>query len=104
MIITLAVRILQLLFAIIVLALSVVLIKDFGPVLEGAKAQKVPSLIDYGAFCGGAALVIAVVGVVAAFFEKLQGLIMMVLDGLAAFFLLAGGIVSRVLPCSKWTH
>jgi len=95
MIVTLALRILQLLFGIVVLALSIVLIKDFGPVPEGLTAHKVPSLIDYGAFCGGAALVIAVVGVVAAFIEGLQGIIMMALDGLAAFFLLAGGIVSR---------
>ncbi|TVY41928.1 hypothetical protein LSUB1_G000798 [Lachnellula subtilissima] len=93
MIVTLAVRVLQLVFAIIVLALSIVLIKNFGPVYEGAKEGKVPSLIDYGAFCGGASIVIAIVGVVAAFFEALQGVIVLALDALASFFLLAGGLL-----------
>ncbi|TVY21246.1 hypothetical protein LARI1_G000301 [Lachnellula arida] len=96
MIVTLAVRVLQLVFAIIVLALSVVLIKNFGPVYEGAKEGKVPSLIDYGAFCGGASIVIAIVGVVAAFFEALQGVIILALDALASFFLLAGGLAFAI--------
>ncbi|KAA8572457.1 hypothetical protein MFRU_003g03220 [Monilinia fructicola] len=85
MIVTLALRVLQLLFAAIVLALSVILIKDYGPGTSW-------SLISYGAFCGGAAIVIAAIGVVACFLEALQGIIMLALDGLASFFLLAGGI------------
>jgi cytochrome bd-type quinol oxidase subunit 2 len=97
MIITLAVRVLQILFAVVVLALSVVLIRGMGPVFEGHTVQKVPSLIDYGAFCGGAGIVIAVFGVVAAFFEPLQGIIIMALDALASFFVLAGGIVSAFI-------
>jgi hypothetical protein len=52
-------------------------------------------LISYGAFCGGAGLLIAAIGVVACFFEALQGRIMLALDGLATFFVLAGGIVSQ---------
>ena len=91
MIITLACRVIQLLFAAVVLALSVVLIKNYGP-------GHAPSLIDYGAFCGGAGIVIAAVGVVACFLEPLQGIIQLILDGLAAFFLLAGGIVSFTFP------
>lgn len=94
MIITLALRILQILFAIIALALPIALIKGMGPVLPTRHLDKAPSLIDYGAFCGGAGLAISLIGVAAAFFEPLQGLIVMALDGLAAFFLLAGGVVS----------
>ncbi|TVY44469.1 hypothetical protein LOCC1_G003404 [Lachnellula occidentalis] len=96
MIVTLAVRALQLVFAIIVLALSIVLIKDFGPVYEGYKEGNVPSLIDYGAFCGGASIIIAIVGVVAAFFEALQGITILALDALASFFLLAGGLAFAI--------
>jgi hypothetical protein len=87
MIITLGVRVLQLLFAAVVVALSAVLIKGHGP-------GHAPSLIDYGAFCGGAGIIIAAIGVIACFIESLQGIVMLALDGLATFFVLAGGIVS----------
>jgi hypothetical protein len=80
----------QLIFSVVVLGLSVVLITQYG---EG----HAPSILDYGAFCGGAALVIAAVGIVAAFVEALQGTIMMILDGITTFFLLAGAIVSSDL-------
>jgi len=86
MVVVLLVRVVQLLLAAIVLALSAVLIAQYGP---GGSA---PSIIDYGAFCGGASLVIALVGVAACFIESLQGIITLALDGLATFFLLAGGI------------
>jgi hypothetical protein len=82
----------QLLIAAIVLALSVVLINGFGP-------GHAPSLLDYGAFCGGAGLLIAVAGLGAIFFEPLQGIIILAVDGIAAFFLLAGAGVS--IPCSN---
>lgn len=75
------------LVAAVVLALSAVLIKGYGPGTSW-------SLISYGSFCGGAAFLFAAIGVVACFVEALQGIIMLVLDGLASFFLLAGGIVS----------
>lgn len=81
----------QLIFAAVVLALSVVLINQYGP-------GHSPSILDYGAFCGGAALLVAAVGVLACFVESLQGFITLALDGLAALFLLAGGIVSYRLP------
>jgi len=73
-------------------------------VYTGTTEGKVPSLIDYGAFCGGAAIVIAVVGVVAAFFEALQGIIIMALDAVAAFFLLAGGLVNFHTPLLLLTY
>jgi hypothetical protein len=93
-VLTLVVRISQILFAIIALALPLALIKGMGPILPGETGDKAPALIDYGAFCGGAGLVIAVFGVAATFIESLQGIVIMALDGLATFFLLAGGIVS----------
>ncbi|TAQ90397.1 hypothetical protein B7494_g1226 [Chlorociboria aeruginascens] len=85
MIITLALRIFQIVFATVLLGLSAALIKDFGP-------GHGPSLIDYGAFCGAAAIVFALTGVAAIFVEALQGIVQLALDGLATFFLLAGGI------------
>ena len=69
------------------MALSIVLIKGYGP-------GKAPALLDYGAFCGGAGILIALIGVVATFVEALPGIIMLALDGIATFFVLAGGIVS----------
>jgi len=68
--------------------LSAVLINGYGPGHN-------PSIIDYGAFCGGAGLFFAIVGIAAMFFDGLSGLIVLCLDGIATFFLLAGGIVSR---------
>ncbi|ESZ95003.1 hypothetical protein SBOR_4623 [Sclerotinia borealis F-4128] len=85
MIVTLALRVLQMLFAAVVLALSAVLIKGYGPGTSW-------SLISYGSFCGGAALIFAAIGVAACFVEALQGIIMLALDGIASFFLLAGGV------------
>jgi len=79
-------RIAQLLFGAVSLALSAVLIAQYGP---GGHA---PSLYDYGAFCGGAAIVIALVGIAASFNDGLQGAVMLVIDGLAILLLLAGGI------------
>ena len=72
------------------LALSAVLIKGY----DGGGSGHVPSLFDYGAFCGAAAIVIGLVGVAACFVDSLQGMITLALDGLSAFFVLAGGIVS----------
>lgn len=84
----------KLLFGAVVVALSAVLINGYGP-------GHGPSLIDYGAFCGGAGILFAAIGVVACFVESLQGIIMLALDGLATFFVLAGGIVSHSLNCSS---
>jgi hypothetical protein len=75
-----------------VLALSVVLINGYGP-------GHAPSLLDYGAFCGGAGLLIAAAGLGAIFLEPLQGIIILALDGIASFFLLAGaGVSTSLLP------
>lgn len=77
----------KLLIGAVVLALSVILINGYGP-------GHAPSLLDYGAFCGGAGLLIAIGGLAAIFFEPLQGMIILGLDGIASFFLLAGAAVS----------
>ncbi len=77
------------------MALSVVLVHGYGP-------GHAPSLLDYGAFCGAAALVIAVVGLAATFSERLQGIIILALDGLASFFILAGAIVSQTSSYVHW--
>ncbi|PVH78667.1 hypothetical protein DL98DRAFT_573080 [Cadophora sp. DSE1049] len=89
MIITLAARAFQLIVSAVVLALAVVLINGYGP-------GSGPSLIGYGAFCGGAGIVIAAVGIAACFFDRLQGVIMLALDAFAAFFLLAGGLAFAI--------
>jgi hypothetical protein len=77
----------KLIFAAVTLGLSAYLIGSYGP-------GKAPAILGYGSFCGGAGLIIGLIGVAAAFFEKLQGIIILALDGFAAFFLVAGGIVS----------
>jgi hypothetical protein len=75
-------------FSAITLALAAVILSKYGP-------GHVPSLVSYGAFCGGASIFFALIGVAACFFEKLQGIIMLALDALTTLFLLAGGIVSH---------
>jgi hypothetical protein len=67
------------------------LVKQYGP-------GHAPSIYPYGTFCGGAAFIIAVVGIAACFVEKLQGIVMLALDAFATFFLLAGGIVGHNSP------
>lgn len=84
----------QFFFAATVLALSVILIKDFGP-------GKAPAMDGYAAFCGGAGLLVNLIGISAIFFEPLQGVIMLCLDGLAAFFTLAGGVVRFPMTASN---
>jgi len=66
-----------------VLALSTVLVNGYGP-------GHAPSLLEYGVFCGAGAFLFAAVGLAAIFFEPLQGIIVLGVDGVASFFLLAG--------------
>ena len=76
----------QIIFSAITLALAAVLLAQYGP-------GHAPSLFSYGAFCGAASILISFVGVAACFVDKLQGILMLALDGLATFFLFAGGLV-----------
>ncbi|KAL3425712.1 hypothetical protein PVAG01_02503 [Phlyctema vagabunda] len=98
MVVTVVLRVLQLVFAAVVLALSVVLINEHG-------TGKSPTQLPYGAFCGGLGLFVGAIGLAAVFFDKLQGIIMAAVDALATLFVLAGGITyavsARVGSCSN---
>ncbi|CAG8974971.1 hypothetical protein HYALB_00012094 [Hymenoscyphus albidus] len=98
MIVTLAARGFQLLFAAVVLGLSVSLITGFGPTSLGGNKDKMPesTLIIYGAFCGALGLLVSLIGIAACFVEAIQGIIILALDGLSAFFFAAGGIAFAV--------
>jgi hypothetical protein len=76
----------QLIFTIIVLALSVKLAK-------GQEIGSVPAETGYAAFTGGIGIVAAIVGIAALFVDSLDGLVTLVFDGVSGFALLAGGIV-----------
>ncbi|KAH8798948.1 marvel domain-containing protein [Hyaloscypha sp. PMI_1271] len=96
MIITGIFRLAQLLFAAVVIVLSALLINGYGPHNGLGEQRKMSSLISYGAFCGGAGLILAVVGVAAMFFDLLTGIIVLGLDATASFFLLAGGLAFAI--------
>ncbi|KAF2089224.1 hypothetical protein K490DRAFT_54850 [Saccharata proteae CBS 121410] len=89
MIITAILRLFQIIFAAIVLALSISLIRsqDYGTVA----AQ------NYAAFTGGFGLLVALMGVAAIFIEPLAGFIQAGADALAALFFIAGGIAIAVM-------
>lgn len=93
MIITGALRALQIVFCAVILGLSVSLIK-------GTWIGSVASQTGYAAFCGGLGLIIAAVGILAIFVDFLQGFISAGLDAFATLFLAAGGIVR--LSISTW--
>jgi hypothetical protein len=87
MFVSLIIRLLVLIFAAIVLGLSV----------RAAKWQmyeSVPATTAYAAFAGGFALLISLVGIASIWISAIPALIMSMADGLASVLLLAGGIVS----------
>ncbi|KAJ5999410.1 hypothetical protein N7451_007220 [Penicillium sp. IBT 35674x] len=79
----------QLVFSIVVLGLSITLARQqyYG---------SVPSQTGYAAFTGALGVLVALVGIVALFVDSLSGIIIWVLDGVAAVALLAAGIVYAV--------
>ena len=87
---TLAVRFFQILFAIIVLGLSVTMAKwqFFG---------KPPATTEYGAFSGGFAFLVGIIGAAAIFISAIPPIIVAGADALAAVLTLAAGIVSYPL-------
>ncbi|KAF2461408.1 marvel domain-containing protein [Lineolata rhizophorae] len=89
MIVNLALRFFQLLFAAVVLGLSVSLIKkqEFGDA---------PATMGYSAFTGGFGLLAALVGTAAIFMEAISGIIILGVDGLTSLIFLAGGIAYTV--------
>lgn len=84
-------RAFQLLFAVVVLGLSISLIK-------GQKVGAAPTRQGYSAFAGAFGLVVSLFGITAIFVDSLAslfgGLATQALDGLAFLALLAGGVVS----------
>lgn len=90
MIISSIVRAFQLLFTVIVLALSITAAKwqAYGPV---------PAITGFNAFAGAFGLLVTLIGFAAIFIEAVPGFIVAILDLLAFIFLLAGGIVSDIL-------
>ncbi|KAI9039775.1 MARVEL domain-containing protein [Aspergillus affinis] len=104
-IITVVVRVFQLLFAIIVLGLSVTLAK-------GQSIGSAPAITGYAAFTGGLGIVASLVGGAAFFVSSLDGIISWAIDGLASLAFLAGGIAYAVLlkdancsdPTTTWDN
>jgi hypothetical protein len=83
----------------VVLGLSVTLAK-------GQLQGSVPATTGYGGFAGAVGILGGFVGVVALFVERLQGVFGLVVDGVVALVLLAGGVVWVVqlkgVSCNDW--
>lgn len=90
MIVSGIIRGVQILFAAVVLGLSIHLIK-------GQRTGNAPAITNYSAFTGGFGLIVAVVGIAALFVDALSGFIIMGVDALCALFYLAGGVVSYTI-------
>lgn len=90
-------RFFQILFAAVVLGLSVNLAKgQAGSDDWDWLDHHVPATTSYSAFTGGFGMFVALIGFVSLFVDFLQGIIMLVLDTLAGICLLAGGIAVAV--------
>jgi len=87
MLATLITRIIQLIFAIIVLGLSV-------RAANWQEIGSVPTTTAYCAFAGAIAILVSVIGLAAIWLTAIPKVIMSGFDGLTAVLLLAGGIVS----------
>lgn len=87
MIATLATRLLQLMFAVIVLGLSI-------HASQWQNIGSVPATTSYSAFAGAFAVFVSLVGIVAIWMSAIPSLIMSAVDALASVLLLAGGVVS----------
>ncbi|KAF2756494.1 hypothetical protein EJ05DRAFT_66086 [Pseudovirgaria hyperparasitica] len=98
MIVTLVTRAFQLIFAAIVLGLSV-------SMTQWQAVGKAPATTGYAAFCGGWGLVAAAIGLIASFIEAIPALVIIAIDALSALIFLAGGIALTVamkgLSCSS---
>lgn len=86
MIPTLIVRVLQLIFGAIVLGISI-------KAIQWQWTGAAPATTSYSAFAGAFGIVAALVGAAAVKIERIPGLIVAGIDGLAALLMLAGGIV-----------
>ncbi|KAJ5101392.1 hypothetical protein NUU61_003614 [Penicillium alfredii] len=92
-------RVVQLLFAVIVLGLSITLAK-------GQHDGVLPPATGYAAFTGALGIVASLIGFAALFIDSLDGVITWLIDGVTSLALLAGGITYAVLlrgtSCSNW--
>ncbi|KAL3492153.1 marvel domain-containing protein [Aspergillus germanicus] len=90
----------QVIFAVIVLGISVDLARG-----QETAAQSVPAATGYAAFCGAFGTLAAFIGVASLFVSSLEGIVTWALDGLSAVTMLAAGIAFAVLlrdaPCSN---
>ncbi|KAJ5633239.1 hypothetical protein N7490_009578 [Penicillium lividum] len=82
-------RVFQLAFSVVVLGLSIAIARQ-------QYIGSVPSQTGYAAFAGALGVLVSIIGVVALWVESLSGIIIWVLDGVAAVALLAAGIVYAV--------
>lgn len=87
MIVSSIVRVLQIVFCAIVLALSITAIR-------WQRYGSAPASTGYNAFAGAWGILTALIGLVAVFVTAIPGIFMGLLDFLAFIILLAGGIVS----------
>lgn len=90
-ILTLALRVAQLLFSATVLGLSISLI-------QGNILGNPPLSLTFSAFVGGVSMVGALSGLAAVWVHMLQGRIGLAIDAVIAAFNIAGGVVSTLDP------
>lgn len=84
----------QAIMAIVVLALSIELTKPLPPTNGSAETEiDAPTTTKYSAFCGGFGLAVAILGIIATFFDAIPAIIVMGADAVSGILLLAGGIV-----------
>lgn len=86
----LIVRPFQLFFVAVVLGLSIALVQE-------QYRGSAPALTTFCVACGVFGAISFFTGIVAVFVSALQGLVMLVLDGITTLFFLAGSIVSHVV-------
>ena len=95
-ILTLAFRVLQLLFSATVLGLSISLV-------QGNILGYPPLSLTFSAFVGGVSIVGALAGLATLWMQRLQGLIGVVVDAAIAAFNIVGGVVSTSTPPTNLT-
>ncbi|KAF2440785.1 hypothetical protein P171DRAFT_395514 [Karstenula rhodostoma CBS 690.94] len=85
-----ALRGFQVLFAAVVLGLSVGMIKGQGPGLNS------PISLRYTAFVGGVSFLTAIIGIAAEWISVLQGMVGLVIDALVTLLNIAGGVLLAI--------
>jgi hypothetical protein len=88
----------QVIFAVIVLGISVDLARGQETALES-----VPAATGYAAFCGAFGTLAAFIGVASLFVSSLEGIVTWAVDGLSSLTMLAAGIV-RANRCFLFAH